>query len=176
MYTVKKIETPDRGELFAVVNGDSDTEIISRYTTEEEAKESCTLLNGGEAAENQTYCKTFELIEHPAAKRLVGESIATLDQESAVEAQWQADRLVDERQQRHICRNGERRMRNCSPRDGLRQVSQTDAAAGEEKAAEEDGAPDEREQPGGALQAVISAGFVLVHATLEFWDARECCR
>ena len=53
MYTVKKIETPDRGELFAVVNGDSDTEIISRYTTEEEAKESCTLLNGGEAAEKK---------------------------------------------------------------------------------------------------------------------------
>ena len=53
MYTVKKIETPDRGELFAVVNGNSDTEIISRYTTEEEAKESCTLLNGGEAAEKK---------------------------------------------------------------------------------------------------------------------------
>ena len=53
MYTVKKIETPDRGELFAVVNGNSDTEIISRYTTEEEAKESCTLLNGGEKAEKK---------------------------------------------------------------------------------------------------------------------------
>ena len=53
MYTVKKIETPDRGELFAVVNGDSDTEIISRHMTEDEAKESCTLLNGGEAAEKK---------------------------------------------------------------------------------------------------------------------------
>ena len=53
MYTVKKIETPDRGDMFAVVNGDSDTEIISRYMTEEEAKESCTLLNGGEAAEKK---------------------------------------------------------------------------------------------------------------------------
>jgi len=53
MYTVKKIETPDRGELFAVVNGDSDTEIISRHMTEEDAKESCTLLNGGEAAEKK---------------------------------------------------------------------------------------------------------------------------
>ena len=39
MYTVKKIETPDRGELFAVVNGNSDTEIISRYTDEDEAKD-----------------------------------------------------------------------------------------------------------------------------------------
>ena len=53
MYTVKKIETPDRGELFAVVNGNSDTEIISRYTDEDEAKEACTNLNGGEAAEKK---------------------------------------------------------------------------------------------------------------------------
>ena len=53
MYTVKKIETPDRGELFAVVNGDSDTEIINRFNTEEEAKENCTQLNGGEVAEKK---------------------------------------------------------------------------------------------------------------------------
>jgi membrane protein involved in colicin uptake len=53
MYTVKKIETPDRGEMFAVVNGASDTEIIGRHLTEEEAKESCTLLNGGEVAEKK---------------------------------------------------------------------------------------------------------------------------
>ena len=53
MYTVKKIETPDRGELFAVVNGNSDTEIISRYTDEDEAKEACTHLNGGEKAEKK---------------------------------------------------------------------------------------------------------------------------
>ena len=53
MYTVKKVETPDRGDMFAVVNGSSDTEIIGRYMTEEEAKESCTNLNGGEAAEKK---------------------------------------------------------------------------------------------------------------------------
>ena len=53
MYTVKKIEEPDRGELFAVCNGDSDKEIISRYTDEAEAKEACTNLNGGEKAEKK---------------------------------------------------------------------------------------------------------------------------
>jgi membrane protein involved in colicin uptake len=53
MYTVKKIETPDRGPLFAVCNGDSDKEIVSRYTDEEEAKEACTNLNGGEKAEKK---------------------------------------------------------------------------------------------------------------------------
>jgi hypothetical protein len=53
MYTVKKIEEPDRGTLFAVCNGDNDKEIVSRYTTEEEAKEACTNLNGGEAAEKK---------------------------------------------------------------------------------------------------------------------------
>jgi membrane protein involved in colicin uptake len=53
MYTVKKIETPDRGDLFAVCNGDNDKEIVSRYTDEAEAKEACTNLNGGEAAEKK---------------------------------------------------------------------------------------------------------------------------
>lgn len=53
MYTVKKIETPDRGELFAVCNGDNDKEIINRFITEEDAKENCTLLNGGEVAEKK---------------------------------------------------------------------------------------------------------------------------
>jgi len=50
MYTVKKIETPDRGELFAVVVGEN---IINRWITEEDAKENCTQLNGGEAAEKK---------------------------------------------------------------------------------------------------------------------------
>ena len=53
MYTVQKIETPDRGTLFAVCNGDNDKEIVSRYTDEEEAKEACTNLNGGEVAEKK---------------------------------------------------------------------------------------------------------------------------
>jgi pyruvate/2-oxoglutarate dehydrogenase complex dihydrolipoamide acyltransferase (E2) component len=53
MYTVKKIEEPDRGILYAVCNGDNDKEIIGRYTDEEEAKEACTNLNGGEAAEKK---------------------------------------------------------------------------------------------------------------------------
>jgi len=53
MYTVKKIETPDRGPMFAVCNGDNDKEIISRYTDEDEAKEACTNLNGGEKAEKK---------------------------------------------------------------------------------------------------------------------------
>lgn len=50
MYTVKKIETPDRGELFAVVIGDN---IINRWNDEDEAKENCTSLNGGEKAEKK---------------------------------------------------------------------------------------------------------------------------
>jgi hypothetical protein len=50
MYTVKKIETPDRGEMFAVVTGEN---VINRFMVEEEAKENCTLLNGGEAAEKK---------------------------------------------------------------------------------------------------------------------------
>ena len=50
MYTVKKIETPDRGELFAVVVGEN---IINRWNDEEDAKENCTQLNGGEAAEKK---------------------------------------------------------------------------------------------------------------------------
>lgn len=50
MYTVKKIEEPDRGPLFAVGAGDS---IVSRFTDEDEAKEFCTNLNGGEAAEKK---------------------------------------------------------------------------------------------------------------------------
>lgn len=50
MYTVKKIEEPDRGELFAVVVGEN---IINRWNDEEEAKENCTFLNGGEAAEKK---------------------------------------------------------------------------------------------------------------------------
>ena len=75
MYTVKKIETPDRGELFAVVNGNSDTEIISRYTTEEEAKESCTNLNGGEKAE-----KKLEAAEKKAEED--AKKVAEADQKS----------------------------------------------------------------------------------------------
>ena len=50
MYTVKKIETPDRGELFAVVIGEN---IINRWNDEDEAKENCTDLNGGERAEKK---------------------------------------------------------------------------------------------------------------------------
>jgi hypothetical protein len=53
MYTVKKIEEPDRGTLFAVCNGDNEKEVVSRYTDEAEAKEACTNLNGGEAAEKK---------------------------------------------------------------------------------------------------------------------------
>jgi len=84
MYTVKKIETPDRGELFAVVNGNSDTEIISRYTTEEEAKESCTLLNGGEAAE-----KKLAAAEKKAAED--AKAYAEADQKSRAAAKPKAD-------------------------------------------------------------------------------------
>ena len=50
MYTVKKIETPDRGEQFAVVIGEN---IINRWLNEEDAKENCTQLNGGEVAEKK---------------------------------------------------------------------------------------------------------------------------
>jgi hypothetical protein len=50
MYTVKKIEEPERGELFAVVVGEN---IINRWTNEDDAKENCTALNGGEAAEKK---------------------------------------------------------------------------------------------------------------------------
>ena len=53
MYTVKKIETPDRGELYAVVTGENVENVINRFMTEDEAKENCTLLNGGEAAEKK---------------------------------------------------------------------------------------------------------------------------
>ena len=53
MYTVKKIETPDRGELFAVVTGENVENVINRFNTEEEAKENCTQLNGGEVAEKK---------------------------------------------------------------------------------------------------------------------------
>ena len=84
MYTVKKIETPDRGELFAVVNGDSDTEIISRYTTEEEAKESCTLLNGGEKAE-----KKLEAAEKKAEED--AKAYAAADQKSRAAAKPKAE-------------------------------------------------------------------------------------
>ena len=84
MYTVKKIETPDRGELFAVVNGNSDTEIISRYTTEDEAKESCTLLNGGEAAE-----KKLAAAEKKAAED--AKAYAEADQKSRAAAKPKAD-------------------------------------------------------------------------------------
>lgn len=50
MYTVKKVETPDRGELYAVVIGEN---VINRFILEDEAKENCTYLNGGEAAEKK---------------------------------------------------------------------------------------------------------------------------
>jgi len=50
MYTVKKIEEPDRGTLYAVVVGEN---IINRWNDEEEAKENCTFLNGGEKAEKK---------------------------------------------------------------------------------------------------------------------------
>jgi hypothetical protein len=53
MYTVKKIETPDRGEMFAVVTGENVENVINRFTNEEDAKENCTLLNGGEVAEKK---------------------------------------------------------------------------------------------------------------------------
>jgi hypothetical protein len=84
MYTVKKIETPDRGELFAVVNGNSDTEIISRYTTEEEAKESCTNLNGGEKAE-----KKLEAAEKKAEED--AKAYAAADQKSRAAAKPKAE-------------------------------------------------------------------------------------
>ena len=50
MYTVQKIDTPDRGPLFAVGAGDS---IVNRWVEEDDAKENCTFLNGGEAAEKK---------------------------------------------------------------------------------------------------------------------------
>ena len=53
MYTVKKIETPDRGEMFAVVTGENTENVINRFMDEEEAKENATYLNGGEAAEKK---------------------------------------------------------------------------------------------------------------------------
>ena len=53
MYTVKKIETPDRGEMFAVVTGENVENVINRFTNEDDAKENCTLLNGGEVAEKK---------------------------------------------------------------------------------------------------------------------------
>ena len=53
MYTVKTIKTPDRGELFAVVTGENVENVINRFNTEEEAKENCTQLNGGEVAEKK---------------------------------------------------------------------------------------------------------------------------
>jgi len=53
MYTVKKIETPDRGPMFAVVTGENTENVINRFLDEEEAKENCTYLNGGEAAEKK---------------------------------------------------------------------------------------------------------------------------
>ena len=44
MYTVKKIETPDRGEMFAVVTGENVENVINRFTNEDDAKENwiCT--------------------------------------------------------------------------------------------------------------------------------------
>ena len=53
MYTVKKIETPDRGPMFAVVTGENTENVINRFLDEEEAKENCTYLNGGEVAEKK---------------------------------------------------------------------------------------------------------------------------
>ena len=53
MYTVKKIETPDRGQMFAVVTGENTENVINRFLDEEEAKENCTYLNGGEVAEKK---------------------------------------------------------------------------------------------------------------------------
>jgi hypothetical protein len=50
MYTVQKIETPDRGTMFAVGEGES---IVNRWLNEDDAKENCTALNGGEAAEKK---------------------------------------------------------------------------------------------------------------------------
>ena len=53
MYTVKKIETPDRGPMFAVVTGENTENVINRFLDEEEAKENCTYLNGGDVAEKK---------------------------------------------------------------------------------------------------------------------------
>jgi hypothetical protein len=55
MYTVQKQDTPDRGTLFAVVDGDDEdsTNIVSRFADEDEAKEFCLDLNGGERGEKR---------------------------------------------------------------------------------------------------------------------------
>jgi hypothetical protein len=55
MYTVQKQDTPDRGTLFAVVDGDDkdSTNVVSRFADEEEAKEFCLDLNGGERGEKR---------------------------------------------------------------------------------------------------------------------------
>ena len=79
MYTVKKIEEPDRGTLFAVCNGDNDKEIVSRYTDEDEAKEACTNLNGGEKAE-----KKLEAAEKKAEED--AKKVAEADQKSRAAA------------------------------------------------------------------------------------------
>jgi hypothetical protein len=76
MYTVKKIEEADRGTLYAVGAGDS---IVSRHNTEEEAKENCTLLNGGEAAE-----KKLAAAEKKAAED--AKKVAEADQKSRAAA------------------------------------------------------------------------------------------
>jgi len=76
MYTVKKIEEPERGTLYAVGAGDS---IVSRFTDEDEAKEFCTNLNGGEKAE-----KKLEAAEKKAEED--AKKVAEADQKSRAAA------------------------------------------------------------------------------------------
>ena len=114
MYTVKKIETPDRGELFAVVTGENVENVISRYNTEEEAKENCTQLNGGEVAEKKL-AAAEKKAEEDAKK------VAEADQKS------RADRSKSQGRRTQSPRRQPQAARPCGQGQGARQAHDAEA-------------------------------------------------
>jgi len=110
MYTVKKIETPDRGELFAVVVGEN---IINRWMTEDEAKENCTELNGGEKAE-----KKLEAAEKKAEED--AKKVAEADQKSRADrsktAKAEAPKAEDNHKPRAHAARAKAHVKRSTPR------------------------------------------------------------